>query len=158
MTHEEFVRTRGEWGVRGFFRPVHVAAGVPGVLAPALAYLVVLGGLLGGVGLAVEAARPWSALWAVPCALAFLCAPTNANLVDGSCFVLLALVVGPGAAVATGSPHHAACGVASFLAYVGGAAVRGTTMIGLEDVLVRSPAAFERLSRRGLIFRGRQGA
>jgi hypothetical protein len=155
MEHEEFAASTPAnpvvWGVRGPARAVRAVWGGSGLACYGLACLLALAPALAlGVWAAMQA-RYGALFWVVLAALAFLMGRPRLNLMDGLPWILCGLA-GVVVAIFAGLLHLLG-GAAVVATWILAGAVRGTTMVYLEDRLRRSKDAFERLRAAGqLIF------
>lgn len=153
LTHEQWLARltpdTPSWGMNWLYRAAFVVSATEGIGLVTFSLLIWGPALWFGIERlrSGELAALW---WFAAFAHAFLAANPGIGLLGtvAYCFFIglgISLGVGHGA-------YHYAAGVIPLWHYIAGSALKGTTMVGLEQRLRDDPAAFERLKQRGLIF------
>jgi hypothetical protein len=153
MEHNEFVeKTRSNaivWGVERFYRAVFLVWGTSGLFWILAASLLILAPALAFVLYCLLHSRFFAVAWTLPVVLAFLAGIPNLNLIAGSIWVLCALI-GVVVAVFFG-PLHLVGALLPFLTWFLSGALKGTTMVSMEDRLRESQESYRRLKESGIL-------
>ncbi len=154
MEYSEFVTKIKEpnfqWGVKGFYRPVYLVWGPLRSLPIALFALAILGL---GVGFAVYSfyiGKPLSAIWIIPSLFAFFAPIPSLNCISGIPYGIFA-IIGLILALFLGS-HHLFAGLIPGITWLAMGVLKGTTMVGIGDELVKSKDLYDRLRTDGTLF------
>jgi hypothetical protein len=155
MKHSEFIQRIEEpgflWGVRGFYRPAIRLWGVRGALPIMLG---AFGILLPTVGIAVyclHTGKYLSLIWVLPSLFAFLTSSPGLNAIAlGSYFLIImaGIIIG----VISGGFHHLVAGFIPGITWFAVGALKGTTMVAMEEELKESEDSYHRFRADDTLF------
>ena len=153
MEHGEFIaRCEGPdvfWGVKGFFRPVFRILGPgKGILIVLVAAAIMSATLAYGV-LLILAGKPLSLFWLLPCLFGFYAGNPGLNGLQGAVFVIVA-IAGVILSFIFGG-HHVIGGLLPGISWFAMGALKGSTMVAMQDKLVESKALYEHLRDDGTL-------
>jgi hypothetical protein len=154
MEHSEFIsRCEGPdvfWGVKGFFRPVfRIWGSAQGILIAFVAAAILSATLAYGLFL-ILSGKPLSLFWLLPCLFGFFAGNPGLNAIAGAGYVIVA-VVGVILSFIFGG-HHVIGGFLPGISWFAMGALKGSTMVAMQDKLMESKALYEDLRDDGTLF------
>ena len=153
MEHSEFIaRCEGPdvfWGVKGFFRPVfRILGSAKGILIVVVSAAIMSATLAYGL-LLILAGKPLSLFWLLPCLLGFYAGNPGLNGLQGAVFAIVA-IAGVILSFIFGR-HHVIGGLLPGISWFAMGALKGSTMVAMQDKLIESKALYENLRDDGTL-------
>jgi hypothetical protein len=154
MEHSDFIiRCRGSdvfWGVKGFFRPLFRIWGpARGILIVLVAAAILSASIAYGLYL-IFVGKPLSLFWLLPCLFGFFTGHPGLNGFELTVFMIFA-VVSVVLSFIFGA-YHVIGGLLPGISWFAMGSFKGSTIVAMQDRLIKSKALYEKLRDDGTLF------